>query len=62
MGCSLRAEEKQERDITLEIDRQIKEDGKKLRDEVKMLLLGIHLFSKIFKHSRFIHHFKRITP
>lgn len=41
MGCAVSLEEKEENAINDGIDKQIKEDGKKLRDEVKMLLLGM---------------------
>ena len=40
MGCGLSKEEKENKTINLNIDKQLKEDGRKMRDEVKMLLLG----------------------
>lgn len=53
MGCALSAEEKEEFAVNDGIEKQIKEDGKKLRDEVKMLLLGTLKLSFINLNIKF---------
>ena len=40
MGCSQSAEEKELKQKNEVLDKQIKEDAKRMQDEVKMLLLG----------------------
>ncbi|KAG9291788.1 hypothetical protein G9A89_012073 [Geosiphon pyriformis] len=57
MGCCLSAEEKENRARSNQIDKQIEEDGRKLRKECKILLLGSGESGKstIVKQMKIIH-------
>ena len=47
MGCAISASERNAAERSKEIEKQLRVDGERASREVKLLLLGLHLFTLI---------------